>query len=59
MASIINLGNDKLNINTTTAKGLEKVIGIIAKFIISAQSSINKIFYGKFKLQNDPTANKI
>lgn len=59
MASIINLGNDKLNINTTTAKGLEKVIGVIAKFIISAQSSINKIFYGKFKLQNDPTANKI
>lgn len=50
MASIINLGNDKLNINTTTAKGLEKVIGIIAKFIISAQSSINKIFYGKFKI---------
>jgi hypothetical protein len=56
---IINLGNDKLNINTSTAKGLEKVIGIIAKFIISAQSSINKTLYGQFKLQTDPTANKI
>lgn len=59
MAGIINLGNDKLNINTTTAKGLEKLIGIIANFIISTQSSINKTFYGKFKLQNDPKANKI
>jgi hypothetical protein len=57
--SIINLGNDKLNINTSTAKGLEKVIGIVAKFIISAQSSINKTLYGQFKLQTDPTANKI
>lgn len=59
MASFINLGNDKLNINTSTAKGLEKVIGIIATFIINAQNSINKTLYGKFKLQNDPTANKL
>ena len=59
MADIINLGNEKLNINTTTAKGLEQVIGVIATFIIKAQTSINKTFYGKFKLQNDPTANKL
>lgn len=59
MANFVNLGNDKLNINTSTAKGLEKVIGVIATFIINAQSSIGKIFYGKFKLQNDPNANKI
>ena len=59
MADFINLGNDKLNINTTTAKGLEKIIGIIATFIINAQSSVSKILYGKFKLQNDPNANKI
>lgn len=59
MAGIINLGNDKLNINTTTAKGLEKVIGVIAKFIINVQTSVNKTLYGKFKLQNDPKANKI
>lgn len=59
MADFINLGNDKLNINTTTAKGLEKIIGVIATFIINAQSSVSKILYGKFKLQNDPNANKI
>jgi hypothetical protein len=51
--NIVNLGGDKLNINTTTAKGLEKVIGIIASFIIKAQDSTNKIIYGdprkKFK----------
>jgi sugar-specific transcriptional regulator TrmB len=57
--NIIKLGNDKLNINTSTAKGLEKAIGKIARFTISAQSSINKTIYGEFKLQNDPTANKI
>lgn len=44
------LGNNKLNINTTTAKGLEKVIGIIAKFIINAQGKTNGILYGQFKL---------
>lgn len=51
--NIVNLGGDKLNINTTTAKGLEKVIGIIASFIIKSQDSTNKIIYGdprkKFK----------
>jgi len=59
MDKILNLGNEKLNINTTTAKGLEKVIGIIGTFIIKAQTSVNKILYGKFKLQTSPTANKI
>jgi len=57
--NILNLGNEKLNINTTTAKGLEKVIGIIGTFVVKAQTSINKILYGKFKLQTSPTANKI
>ena len=51
--NIVNLGGNKLNINTTTAKGLEKVIGIIASFIIKSQDSTNKIIYGdprkKFK----------
>jgi hypothetical protein len=47
---IVNLGNDKLNINTTTAKGLEKVIGLISSFIISAQVKTNGILYGKFKV---------
>lgn len=59
MSSITNLGNEKLNINTTTAKGLEKLIGIIGRFVINAQSSVNKTLYGSFKLQNDPLANKI
>jgi hypothetical protein len=45
--AIVNLGNDKLNINTTTAKGLEKVIGVIAKFVISAQTQTNAILYGR------------
>jgi hypothetical protein len=48
-----NLGNDKLNINTTTAKGLEKAIGVIAKFIIDADAKTNGIFYGEFKLTED------
>jgi hypothetical protein len=47
----VNLGNNKLNINTTTAKGLEKAIGVIAKFIINAQGKTNGILYGQFKLQ--------
>lgn len=53
----VNITNNKLNANTTTAKGLEKVIGVIAKFIIKAQGKTNKIFYGEFKLkQNQGTA---
>lgn len=45
-SNIINLGGDKLNINTTSAKGLEKAIGVIAKFVIKAQQGTNKIVYG-------------
>lgn len=56
--SVINLGNDKFNINQSTAKGLEKVIGIIASFIIKAQSKTDKILYGKGSRNKDPKANK-
>lgn len=45
--SWVNFGNDKLNINTTTAKGLEKALSVIAKFIIKVQGKINQIYYGK------------
>jgi uncharacterized FlaG/YvyC family protein len=55
---ILNLGNDKLNINTTTAKGLEKVIGLISSFIISAQVKTTGILYGKFKV-DDSSSNAI
>lgn len=48
-SNIINLGGDKLNINTGTAKGLEKGIAIIAQFIIKAQQGVNKIVYGDVK----------
>lgn len=48
-SNIINLGGDKLNINTTTAKGLEKAIGVIARFIMKAQQGTNKIVYGDVK----------
>jgi len=52
-SGFVNLGNNKLNINTTTAKGLEKAIGVIAKFIIDADAKTNGIFYGEFKLADD------
>lgn len=48
-SNIINLGGNKLNINTTSAKGLEKAIAIIAQFIIKAQQGVNKIVYGDIK----------
>jgi hypothetical protein len=48
----VNFGDPNLNINTTTAKGLEKVIAIIYKFIIKAQGSVLGIIYGKFQKQN-------
>lgn len=48
----VNFGDPNLNVNTTTAKGLEKVIGVIYKFIIKAQASVLGIVYGKFKKQN-------
>ncbi len=52
-AGFVNLGNNKLNINTTTAKGLEKAIGVIARFIMKAQAKTNGIFYGEFKLKQE------
>lgn len=48
----VNFGDPNLNVNTTTAKGLEKVVAIIYKFIIKAQGSVLGIIYGKFKRQN-------
>lgn len=50
--SIVNLGNDKLNINTSTAKGLEKAIGVISRFIINAQGKTTGLLYGKFQLDS-------
>lgn len=45
-SNIVNLGSNRLNINTTTAKGLEKAIAVIAQFIIKSQQGLNKIVYG-------------
>jgi len=56
-SNIINLGGDKLNINTTTAKGLEKAIGIIAQFIIKSQQGVNKLVYGDVKKKFKNTSN--
>lgn len=44
----VKFGNDRLNINTTTAVGLEKAIGVIGRFLMKVQGKINEIFYGKF-----------
>lgn len=44
--NIVNLGGNALNINTTSAEGLEKAISIIATFILKAQNGSNKILYG-------------
>jgi hypothetical protein len=44
----VKFGNDKLNINTTSAVGLEKAIGIVARFLMKVQTKTNEIFYGKF-----------
>lgn len=56
-AGFVNLGNNKLNINTTTAKGLEKGIGVIARFIMKAQAKTSGLFYGQYKLkQGEGTA---
>lgn len=45
--SWVNFGNNKLNINTSSAKGLEKALGVIARFIMKVQGKINQIYYGK------------
>jgi hypothetical protein len=45
--AIVRLNNDpKLNIDTSQAKGLEKVIGLIAAFVLKAQNRTTIIFYG-------------
>lgn len=44
----VKFGNDKLNINTTSAVGLEKAIGVVGRFLMKVQGKINEIFYGKF-----------
>ena len=44
----VRFGNNKLNINTTSAVGLEKAIGVIAKFVMKVQGKVNEIFYGKY-----------
>jgi hypothetical protein len=48
----VNFGDPSINANTTTAKGLEKAVAIIYKFIIKAQGSVLGIIYGKFQKQN-------
>lgn len=56
--NIINLGGDsKLNINTSTAKGLEKVISLIAQFIIKSQDKSNKIIYGDIRKKDTKKSN--
>lgn len=39
--------NNNINLNTTSAKGLEKAIGVVSRFFIKTQSKINEILYGK------------
>jgi len=51
----VRFGNDKLNINTTSAKGLEKAIGVIGRFLMKVQGKINEIFYGKFTSGKEDT----
>lgn len=45
--SLIDLGSDKYNINSDTAKGLEKLIAVVASFILEAQNKLDVILYGK------------
>ena len=51
-AGFVNLGNDNINTNTQLSKGLEKVIALIARFIINAQSSVIGFLYGKYQKQD-------
>lgn len=48
----VNLGDPSINTNTELPPGLEKVIAIIARFVISAQSSTIALLYGKYAKQN-------
>jgi hypothetical protein len=51
-AGFVNLGNDNINTNTQLSKGLERVIALIARFIINAQSSVIGFLYGKYQKQD-------
>jgi hypothetical protein len=51
-AGYVNLGDDSINTNTQLSKGLEKVIALIARFIINAQSSVIGFLYGKYQKQD-------
>jgi hypothetical protein len=44
--TIIPKNDQSVNMNTGSAKGLEKAISVISTFIIKAQSKLNKIIYG-------------
>ena len=48
----VNLGDPSINTNTELPAGLEKVIALIAKFVINAQASTIGLLYGKFEKQN-------
>ncbi len=54
-AGWVRFGNDKLNINTTTAVGLEKAIGVTARFLIKVQGKVNEILYGKYNTSREAT----
>lgn len=54
-AGWVRFGNDKLNINTTSAVGLEKAIGVTARFLIKVQGKVNEIFYGKYNTGKEAT----
>jgi hypothetical protein len=51
-AGYVNLGNDNINTNIQLSKGLEKVIALIGRFIINAQSSVIGFLYGKYQKQD-------
>jgi hypothetical protein len=55
----LNLGNEKLNINTSTAKGLERSIGMVGIFVVNAQAWLNSTLYGKYEIQTDENKNGI
>jgi len=48
----VNLGDPSINTNTELPAGLEKIIALVAKFVISAQASTIGLLYGKFEKQN-------
>jgi len=54
-AGWVRFGNDRLNINTTSAVGLEKAIGVTARFLIKVQGKVNEILYGKYNTGREAT----